>query len=72
MEASHSGLVHRLGKAAYRKVSRVRISPPPPNKVNLYSIKMLLIIVIHRGDKSHLLMCRNEVLRLLENLLKLY
>ena len=28
-EASHSGLVHRLGKAAYRKVSRVRISPPP-------------------------------------------
>ena len=29
-EGSHSGLVHRLGKAAYRKVSRVRIPPPPP------------------------------------------
>ena len=32
-EASHSGLVHRLGKAACRKASRVRISPPP----NLYT-----------------------------------
>ena len=31
LEGSHSGLVHRLGKAAYRKVSWVRI-PPPPQK----------------------------------------
>ena len=30
MEESDSGLFHRLGKAAYRKVSRVRIPPPPP------------------------------------------
>ena len=30
MEGSHSGLVHALGKRAYRKVSRVQISPPPP------------------------------------------
>lgn len=29
-EVSHSGLVHRLGKAAGCKPSRVRISPPPP------------------------------------------
>ena len=29
MEGSHSGLVHHLGKMAYRKVPRVRISPPP-------------------------------------------
>ena len=29
MEESHSGLVHRLGKAAYRKVSWVRLPPPP-------------------------------------------
>ena len=28
-EASDSGLFHHLGKVAYRKVSRVRISPPP-------------------------------------------
>lgn len=28
-ERSHSGLVHRLGKAAYRKVSRVQIPPSP-------------------------------------------
>ncbi len=26
---SDSGLFHYLGKVAYRKVSRVRISPPP-------------------------------------------
>lgn len=30
MEGSHSGLVHTLGKRAYRKVSGVRISLPPP------------------------------------------
>ncbi len=29
MEASDSGLFHHLGKVAYRKVPRVRISPPP-------------------------------------------
>ncbi len=29
-ERSHSGLVHLLGKQAYRKVSRVRIPPSPP------------------------------------------
>ena len=29
MERSHSGLVRRLGKAVYRKVSRVRIPLPP-------------------------------------------
>ena len=29
MESSHSGLVHRLGKAAYRKVSRVQIPHSP-------------------------------------------
>ncbi len=31
-EASDSGLFHHLGKVAYRKVSRVRISPPPHNE----------------------------------------
>ena len=31
-EASHSGLVHTLGKRACRKAPRVRISPPPQNK----------------------------------------
>lgn len=34
-EASDSGLFHRLGKAAYRKVSRVRISPPPPEVLSI-------------------------------------
>ena len=29
LEASHSGLVHTLGKRATRKGPRVRISPPP-------------------------------------------
>ena len=28
-EASHSGLVRSLGKRVYRKVSEVRILPPP-------------------------------------------
>ena len=31
-EGSHRGLVHHLGKVAYRKVSRVRISPLPQTK----------------------------------------
>ncbi len=31
-ERSHSGLVRRLGKAVYRKVSRVQIPPSPPIK----------------------------------------
>ncbi len=31
-EGSHSGLVHSLGKRAYRKVSEVRILSPPPQK----------------------------------------
>src|SRR3989338_4335929 len=30
LEPSHSGLVRALGKRVGRKVSRVRISPPPP------------------------------------------
>src|SRR3989344_5967502 len=30
-ERSHSGLVHRLGRAAYRKVSWVQIPPSPPS-----------------------------------------
>lgn len=29
LEASHSGLVHCLGKTAYRKVSEVQILSPP-------------------------------------------
>jgi hypothetical protein len=33
LERSHSGLVHRLGKAAYRKVSWVQI-PPSPHFMN--------------------------------------
>ena len=31
MERSHSGLVHHVGNVAYRKVSRVQISPSPPS-----------------------------------------
>ena len=34
LEVSHSGLVRSLGKRVFRKVSRVRI-PPPPQKVNM-------------------------------------
>ena len=34
-EASDSGLFHRLGKAACRKASRVRISPPPPSAFSI-------------------------------------
>ena len=30
-EASHRGLVRALGKRVYRKVSSVRIAPPPPD-----------------------------------------
>ncbi len=32
LERSHSGLVHTLGKGAYRKISGVRISLSPPLK----------------------------------------
>ena len=34
MEGSHSGLVRTPGTRVYRKVSRVRISPLPPEKDN--------------------------------------
>ena len=48
MERSHRGLVHRLGKAAYRKVSRVRIPPSPPRQ---FIIGMTRVILSKTGDR---------------------
>ncbi len=55
MEGSHSGLVHRLGKAARSNPSRVRIPPPPQKlcytdgmnkKKNIVAIVVLLVVAI--------------------------
>lgn len=45
MEESHSGLLHRPGKSASQKDSRVRIPPPPHNVVTMYNLGMNVALV---------------------------
>ncbi len=49
MEGSHSGLVHALGKRAYRKVSGVRISPLPPKNMKTILVDAVYAFVSEQG-----------------------
>ncbi len=51
MEGSHSGLVHHLGKMAYRKVPRVRISPPPPKQKSI-ALRYRLLFLGERFERE--------------------
>jgi hypothetical protein len=50
--------VHRLGKAAYRKVSRVRISPPPPTFKKIVGNQALFLKKIYEIDVSGFFLTR--------------
>src|SRR3989344_1825322 len=52
-EASHSGLVHRLGKAACRKASSVRIAPPPQRPARTNAFEWFVVARGGRDSKAN-------------------
>lgn len=52
LERSHSGLVHTLGKGAYRKISGVRISLSPPVDLLIFIIMLNFISKLAQKPKD--------------------